>query len=352
MTPSIASVSVERLDLELSEPFEISLGTRTQAQNILVRVRTDTGTVGYGEGSPLPSVTGETRDAALATAEAAGDLFVDQPIGSFRTLTERLRSSFPGMASANFAMETALIDAYCREQNIPLSELCGGTPSPVTTDITVPIVDPESAKKSAVKAADDGFTDIKIKTGSGLDADVERVFAVAEGAPSADLKIDANQGWTVRETAEFETRIRESGIEIELIEQPVRADDIVGLRRARNAVDVPIAADEAVFSPADAVRVVREEAADIINVKLGKSGILAAETIAGIAQAANLDVMIGCMLESSVGIHASAHLVSGLDCFSYVDLDGNLLLADDVVERQHGPNIRISGPGHGITPTQ
>lgn len=350
MTVTIESVPVDPLDLPLAAPFEISLGTREQARNVLVRVRTDTGTVGYGEGSPLPPVTGETRNAALETAEAAADLLVGEPIGSFRELTGCLRTSFPGMASANFAVETALIDAYCRERDLPLSELFGGHPSTVTTDITIPIVDPKSAEETAAEAAAAGFGDIKIKTGSDLHADVERVRAVAARAGEATLKIDANQGWTVRETAEFEDRMRDAGISIELIEQPVRADDIVGLRRVRDAVNIPIAADEAVFSPSDAIRIVREDAADILNVKLGKSGLLGTESIVDIAEAANLEVMIGCMLESSIGIHTSAHLVSGLGGISYVDLDGNLLLDEDVVERQYGPQIRIEGPGHGIVP--
>lgn len=350
MTAKIESICVEPLDLQLMAPFEISLGTRDQARNVLVSVRTDTGTVGYGEGSPLPPITGETRDATLKTVESAIDLLVGEPIGSFRELTQRLRASFPGMGAANFAVETALLDAYCRERNLPLSELFGGTPSTVTTDITIPIVNPERAEKTASEAVADGFKDIKIKTGSGLQDDIKRVRAVSAAAAGATLKIDANQGWTVRETVEFEARMRDAGIDIELIEQPVRADDIVGLRRIRDAIDVPIAADEAVFSPSDAIRIVREDAADIINVKLGKSGLLGTASIVDIAQGANIDVMIGCMLESSIGIHTSAHLVSGIGGFSYVDLDGNLLLNEDIVQRQYGPQIRIEGPGHGITP--
>jgi L-alanine-DL-glutamate epimerase-like enolase superfamily enzyme len=95
---------------------------------------------------------------------------------------------------------------------------------------------------------------------------------------------------------------------------------------------------------------VREEAADIVNAKLGKSGPLAVAEIVAIAQGANLDCMIGCMLESAVGIHTSAHVVAGTGAFSYVDLDGNRLLAEDVIETGDGPMHDISGPGHGVTP--
>ena len=98
------------------------------------------------------------------------------------------------------------------------------------------------------------------------------------------------------------------------------------------------------------MRVVRAEAADVINVKLGKSGPVAAADIAGIARAANCELMVGCMLESAVGIHTSAHVVAGLGDFDYVDLDGNLLLAEDVVATERSPTVDVAGPGHGVVP--
>jgi L-alanine-DL-glutamate epimerase-like enolase superfamily enzyme len=137
---------------------------------------------------------------------------------------------------------------------------------------------------------------------------------------------------------------------LDLVEQPVPADDLAGLARVRERVDVPVAADESVFTPADAVAVVRREAADVVNVKLGKSGPLGAAAIVSVAEAANLDLMVGCMLESALGIHASAHVVSGTGAFDYVDLDGNLLLAEDVADVPYGPTIEIDGPGHGVDP--
>lgn len=346
----IVDVRARRLDLPLSEPFEISLGVQHEASNVLVTVETADGVVGYGEGSPLPPVTGETQAAALETARAAGEIVTGEPVEEYRRLVEAVRSTFPGMVSATFAVETAVLDAYCRERAIPMSELFGNAPSPVETDMTVPILPASDAADRAVAAVDAGYTHLKIKTGSDLDDDVERVVAVAEAAPDAVLKVDANQGWTPKETAQFADRIAERGIHLELIEQPVPKTDVAGLADARERVDVPVAADEAVFTPQDAVRVVRAGAADVINAKLGKSGPLAVAEIAAIARGADLDLMIGCMLESAVGIHASAHVVAGTGAFSYVDLDGNRLLAEDIVETGDGPVHQLSGPGHGVTP--
>ncbi|WP_066413929.1 dipeptide epimerase [Halorubrum aethiopicum] len=347
---TVVDVTVEPLDLPLSEPFEISLGVQHEASNVLVTVETEEGVKGYGEGSPLPPVTGETREAAVATARAAADIVEGRAVGEYRDIVNRVRNTFPGMVSATFAVETAVLDAFCREREVALSELFGGTPSPVETDMTIPIVDPETARKRAEEAAGNGYDHLKIKTGNDLDADVERVAAIREAAPDAALKVDANQGWSPKETALFADRVAGQGIRLELIEQPVLASDLAGLADARRRIDVPIAADETVFTPQDAVRVVREEAADIINVKLGKSGPLAVAEIAAIANGADLDLMVGCMLESSIGIHTSAHVVAGLGAFSYVDLDGNRLLAEDVVESGEGPIHDIGGPGHGVTP--
>jgi L-alanine-DL-glutamate epimerase-like enolase superfamily enzyme len=347
----ITDVSVQPLDLELDEPFEISLGVQETAANVLVTVETESGTVGYGEGSPVAPVTGETQHAAVATAKAAGTNLVGEPVEEYDRLVRSLRRSFSGMVSATFAVETAILDAYCRERVMPLTELFGRSPHPVETDLTIPIVPSEKAATDAVTAIEAGFTHLKLKTGDDLEADIERTQAVADAVPNASLKIDANQGWNPTETVAFANAISERDVRLELIEQPVAKSDLVGLRHCREAVDVPIAADEAVFSPEDALTIVREEAADILNIKLGKSGLLASADIVSIARSANLDLMIGCMLESGIGIHTGAHFVAGTGAFSYVDLDANQILAEDVISATSGPIHDIDGPGHGVVPS-
>ncbi|MFW5950089.1 MAG: dipeptide epimerase [archaeon] len=347
----IVDLSVRKLDLALEEPFEISLGTQHAASNLLVTVETETGVTGYGEGSPIAPVTGETQSAAVETARASSELVVGRPVGDYRQLVTDVRETFPGMASALFAVETAILDAYCREAEIPLSALFGGQPTPVETDLTIPIVPAATAAKRADAATERGYDHLKIKTGGEVSTDVARVEAIAGAAPDAALKVDANQGWTPKETAQFADAVASKGIELELIEQPVPASDIAGLAQARDRIDVPIGADEAVFTPGDAVRIVRESAADVINVKLGKSGPLAVAEIAAIAEGADLELMVGCMLESAVGIHTSAHVVAGIGSFDYIDLDGNRLLASDFVDAD-GPIHDIAGPGHGVTPSE
>jgi L-alanine-DL-glutamate epimerase-like enolase superfamily enzyme len=347
----IVSLSVQPFDLPVAEPFEIALGTTREASNLLVTVETESGTTGHGEGSPLPPVTGETQAAAIATARATADLVEGAPVGDYRDIVETIRSAFPGMTAALVAVETAILDAYCRERDLPLSALFGGQPEPVETDMTIPIDAPAAAAERAARAVDRGYDHLKIKTGTDVMEDTERVVAIAEVAPKATIRVDANQGWTPKETGEFARAVADRGIDLELIEQPVPAADVAGLARVRERVSVPVAADEAVVTPQDATRIVREEAADVINAKLVQAGPLGIADIAAISRGGNIDLMIGCMLESAIGIHASAHVVAGIGAFSHVDLDGNRLLAKDVIE-DAGPIHDISGPGHGVTPPE
>lgn len=234
-------------------------------------VETDASTTGYGEGSPLPPVTGETQSAAVETASSAAEVVEGRLVGDSREIVRDVRSTFAHAPTATFAVETAILDAFCRERDISLAELFGGTPSPVVTDMTLGTMLPEKAADRAKRAVNAEFDHLKMKTGNDVDADVERVIAVAEAAPDATLKIDANQDWTSKEMAWFANRVADQGVRLDLIEQPVSKADLAGLAAIRKRADVPIAAEEVVFTPEDAIAVVRTNDADVINVKLGKS---------------------------------------------------------------------------------
>jgi len=347
---TVESVEAAPLDLPLAAPFEIALGTQEAAANVLVRVETEDGVVGVGEGSPLPPVTGETQASALAVARAAADLVTGRDLAEYRDIVDTVRSTLPGNGAALFAVETAVLDAYCRANGLPLAALFGGVPEPLRTDLTIPILPPAEAAERARGASERGYGTLKVKTGDGVDPSVDRVVAVAEAAPDADLATDANQGFSPAQARRFVTTLDDRGVDLALLEQPVPATDVAGLGAVREAVPVAVAADEAVFSPADAVRVCGADAADVINIKLAKAGLLGAADVAAVARAADRELMVGCMLESAVGVHASAHVVAGLGGFDHVDLDANRLLAADVGDAPTGPVVGPSGPGHGVDP--
>ncbi|WP_436912366.1 dipeptide epimerase [Halosimplex marinum] len=346
----VESVTVEPVDIPLDDPFRIALGTQTTAETLFVRVETATGAVGIGEATPHPPVTGATRDAAVAQVRDALSLVEGRDSANYRAIVDDVRRSSPGMVSAALAVEMAVLDAHCRERAIPLSELFGGRPEPVETDITVSLVSPDEARNDAAAAADAGYDTIKVKTGDGVAESLARVEAVVEGHPDCDLTVDANQGWSPATAVRFCRGLDDRGIDPALVEQPVPADDVAGLAEVKRRVVPPVAADEAVFSPGDALRVAEREAADVINLKLAKSGLLGARRIAAVARAADLDLMIGCMLESAVGLHAAAHLVAGIGGVSHVDLDGNVSHSRQLGGADPGPVLDPSGPGHGVDP--
>lgn len=345
---TITSVTVEPLNLGLATPFAISLGTQYEAKNVLVTVETAAGITGVGEAAPIATITGETQETTLAACRVAAALIEGRRVSDYRGIAHELRANLSSQYSARAGVEMAVLDALYKIHGVPLSEFYGGANVVVETDYTIGIDAPEVAREKTQRASGAGFSDLKIKVGADVTSDIERVRVVAEAAPNARVKVDANQGYTVKEAIQFVSGLEREGLSLALLEQPVARHDIPALKAVRDAVSVPVAADESVFTPEEAMRVVRAEAADIINLKLMKGGLIGARDIIAIAEAAGVGLMIGCMLESSIGIQAAAHVVAGSGAFSFVDLDGHLLLSDDVLDLPFSPQLRPSGPGIGI----
>lgn len=347
---TIRDLSVRARDVSLREPFAIALGEVTTIENVLVVVETSDGVVGYGEGSPFPPVNGETRGTATSVIDAATPLVEGEPVSEYRRIVEALRETFAGNVSALFAVETAILDAYCRSREIPLSELFGGLPRTVVTDVTLPVTGPESAASLTRTATDLGYGTFKVKAEGDPAADLQRVRAVTEAAPDVDLILDANQAYDPKTAVEVSEAVVEEELPVEVLEQPVSKDDIDGLAFVREQSPLRVAADESVSDPSDAMELVERDAVDVINLKLGKSGILGAADIVGIAAAGNVDLMMSCMIEGRVGIHTSAHFVAGTGAFEYVDLDGQPRLPKELHVTERGPEIAPGGPGHGVVP--
>jgi L-alanine-DL-glutamate epimerase-like enolase superfamily enzyme len=191
----------------------------------------------------------------------------------------------------------------------------------IETDYTIDIVSPQEAKKDAATLAKRGFRTLKIKVGQNLKEDIERVLAIRDGAPDCQITVDANQGFAPYEALGFLEQLEKLDIRPILFEQPVVKHDLLGMKFVKENTSIPIAADETVFTSADAVNVIRTGCADVINIKTMKSGILRALDIAAIARSANVDLMIGCMLESILSKSASVHIAAGLGGFRFIDLD-------------------------------
>ena len=172
---------------------------------------------------------------------------------------------------------------------------------------------------------------IKIKVGKEGTKDIDRIRAIRQAVgPDIRLRIDANQGWKPKEAVRIIQTLEDLGIEMDLVEQPVDAHDFEGMKFVTARVHTPILADESVFSVQDAICLIRERAADLINIKLMKTGgIYGALKICGIAEDYGVECMIGCMLESKIAVSAAAHLAAGKGIITRADLDGPSLCKED-----------------------
>ena len=325
----ITRLEIEPLSIPLLEPFTIATGSATSADNVLVRVTLADGTVGLGEAAPYPPSGGETQETALAAAEGMRPLVEGHDAAAWRALSSRLTASFEHQETARASIEVAVLDALTRSYGIPLYQFFGGVESRVETDVSIPIESPSHMAALAAQYAARGASTLKLKVGTDVEDDADRVLAVAEAAPDCDFILDGNQGYSPREALDLLETLEGEDIQPILFEQPVHRHDFEGLRFVTERAHVPVAADESVHTAADALRIARMGAASVVNIKLMKSGIVEALDIAAVCRAAHIRLMVGAMMESRLGTAASAHLIAGLGGFEYVDLDTPMLLAED-----------------------
>ncbi len=324
MNPTtIKKVVIEPLNIERDEPFTIAIGTKNRAENAIVTLVLENGLEGYGEAAPLEPINGENQATALATLRSCQDFLVGQDVAQFRTISQQLKLVFWAQVTARCAIEMALLDAFTKSLNLPFYKFLGGAQSQIETDYTIGIVASDAAKAQATKLAQSGYHAIKVKVGKNIRQDVERIVAVKAAAPECEITLDANQGYTPYQALQCLEELEKNNIRPALMEQPVAKQDLAGMKFVKDHTTIPVAADETVFTSYDAINVVKSGCADVINIKIMKSGIVEALDIAAIARSANLSLMIGCMLESVLSMSASVHIAAGLGGFRFIDLDPN-----------------------------
>ncbi len=298
---------------------------------------------GLGEASPV-YYYGENLDTVKIFLEKAQGILGDDPF-ALEELGGKLDRVLAWNYSAKAAIDMAMHDLACKKLGIPIYKYFGITPrTDLATSFTISISDPDTMKKQT--AATPGYQVYKVKV--GVPGDIEMVAAVRE-ATGARIRVDANEGWTVKDAI---WRIKElEKLDVEFIEQPLHRDDFDGFRLLRSKVNMPIIVDEGIFRAGDIAKYAG--LADGINIKLSKSGGLReAFKMIATARALRMKIMIGCMIETSVGITAAAHLASLVD---YADLDGNVLISDDPysgVKIVDGCLRLPEGPGLGVKPAR
>lgn len=349
----ISRLEVYQVNIRLSEPFTVALGTVNTITAILVRIEDNKGNIGWGEASPTPIVLGDTPESVISCI----DLIAPRLIGEEPIRIERIHAlmdnTIHGNTSAKAAFDIALYDLMGKIFGQPLACLLGRYRDKIETDACIGIKDPERTAEEAMERVKEGFKVIKVKVGIDPHEDLKRI-RLMRGQIGEDIRIriDANQGWTPREAVKVLSKMQP--FDIELVEQPVKWYDIVGLGLVRRSTSIPVMADESVHQPADALEVLRNNAVDYINIKLMKSGgVNKALKIAAIAEAADIECIVGQMFETNIATTAAAHFATAVNNIYSTDLDSELFREDDpIVEGgariEGGCMILPDAPGLGI----
>ena len=332
----ITDIRFGMLRVPLKTPFKTALRSVEQVEDVVVMVHTDSGHVGYGSAPATAVITGDTHGSIVeAVRQYIAPRLVGQDIANLNRITHLIQGAMEKNSSAKAAVEIAVHDLWGQLYGAPLYKLLGGGEPAITTDITISVDYIDKMVADSLAAVDRGFESLKIKVGKDIGVDIERVkaiYAAVEGR--ALLRLDANQGWTAKQAVYAITMLEDAGVRLELVEQPVKAQDLDGMKYVTERVHTPIMADESVFGPTEVIDLIRMRAADIINIKLMKTGGLSnAIRIADISALYGVECMIGCMLESSISVAAAVHLaVAKSNAITKVDLDGPSLSAYNPVD--------------------
>lgn len=296
----------------------------------MVRVIADDGQIGYGEAPPTAVITGDTLGSIVcAVRDFIRPALVGMEIENLDGIMTRLQGCMLHNTSAKAAVDMAVFDLWGKRLGAPVYRLLGGARKSFQTDITISVNSVDEMVRDSLEAVGRGYGILKIKVGKEGAADVARIAAIrAAVGPAVSIRVDANQGWTAKQSVAIITAMEDKGLDIELVEQPVAAQDLAGMKYVTQRVQTPILADEAVFSARDAVRILEEGGADLLNIKLMKTGGLwQALKICDAAELYGTECMIGCMLESRVAVAAAAHLACARGVITKADLDGPSLCA-------------------------
>ena len=351
----ITQVRLGKISVPLRTPFKTALRTVSSVEDVIVEIHTDDGRIGYGEAPPTGAITGDTTGAIIgAIQDHIAKSITGMDVDDFEDVMQKVQKSIVGNTSAKAALDMALWDLYGQLYNIPVYKLIGGARKQIVTDITISVNDPETMVKDSLIALKRGYDCLKMKVGINPEMDVARLMAVRQAVGNdITIRIDANQAWNPKQAVKILNAMQEQGLQIELVEQPVPAHDLEGMKYVTDRSYVPVLADESLYSPADAATILRMGAADLLNIKLMKcGGLYNALKICTMAEVYGVECMIGCMLEAKISVNAAVHLACARKVITKVDLDGPVLCSEDPIlggSTFDEKNITVSDdPGLGI----
>ena len=325
----IDNIEIELADIKLTRPYTIAYKTTSSIKNIFIKIILKNGMIGFGSSNVSKYVVGLDTTESYQNALNFKNELIGKNITYLTGNIDKIENQFINDPGSKAAYNIALYDAFCKSLNISLGSFLGRVIPELPTSITVGIKDIDETIEEINEYYSSGFRYIKIKLGDKIDYDIERIAKINEKFGSKiKIRIDANQGWSLDDTIKF----CDETIGVELIEQPISVDNTQQLLKLPDSVKEIIALDESLVSYEDAIKYSQNNYGKIFNIKLMKcGGITSGRKIANVALLNGINLMWGCNDESIISISAALNTALSFSNTKYLDLDGSLDLAKDLV---------------------
>jgi len=323
----ITKIEIAELNIGLKKPFITALRRVDEVNDIIIKIHTNESYVGYGEACAVTAITGTTnKDILKDLHEKVLPLFINKEFHLESILIELY--SLDICTETKACVDIALYDIESKRHTLSLHKYLGAQTSSLQTDITISVNTPEIMKEETQKALDLGFKFLKLKLDASTKENIQRLKAINSITPShVRFRLDPNQALTLETCLSILSHIKLDNIEC--IEQPFCADDLISMKTLKNKNIIPVLADESLFNTQDAQLLLQDDAIDLLNIKLMKcGGIFEALKISSLAQSYHKSCMIGSMLEGPISLLAAAHFGVSQDNVIMADLDSPLYLEE------------------------
>ncbi|MEH7346290.1 dipeptide epimerase [Bacillus sp. JJ1532] len=349
----ITAIHLYAIHLPLHVPFVVSYHTYNDMPSVIVKIETDEGIVGYGEGVADEHVTGESLEGVYTIIKnTLAPVLIGQNPMEIEKIHDIMNKSIYGAPTAKAAIDIACFDIMGKKIQQPVYQLIGGRyhdEFPITHVLS--IAEPEHMASEATSMLEQGYRSFKMKVGTDVRKDVERIQAVREKVgDDIAIRVDVNQGW--RNSANTLVALNQlRDCHLDWVEQPVVADDIDGMVEINAKTTVPLMIDEGLKGQREMLEIIQKRAAHKVNIKLMKcGGIYPAVKLAHQAELAGIECQIGSMVESSVGSAAGFHVAFSKKVITSVELTGPLKFSKDIGNLHYDvPFIRLTEkPGLGV----
>jgi L-alanine-DL-glutamate epimerase-like enolase superfamily enzyme len=351
----IKGIRAYKRDLELTKPYRVAYQTYSNAMNAFIEIELENGLTGMGAAAEGEFVIGETMKDTISNLQS-GHIrkWIGRDIRHFQSLIAESNIYFPEHSATRAAIDIALHDAFCKYLNISVVDFYGRKHASLPTSVTIGISNLNETIHEARAYKSKGFKVLKIKTGLDVESDIERCVKLREEfGDYFTIRVDANQGYDLEKTIKFYRATTHLGLE--LIEQPMPVGSEPEMDKLPDEIRNKMACDESLKNAETAFKLASDpQTCGIFNIKLMKCGGLSgAFDIANIAHVAGIDLFWGCFDESIISISAALHAAFACGNTKYIDLDGSLDLAEDIVsggfQIKDGAMSIVDGPGFGFS---